>query len=105
MHELFYLRHEKPEESRPEPVVLVTALPHPVNADLVVRGRALVDKINGIRIERLEDVIRAFEQAPGAQHVIEYAGRGGFDALDREEAAAAHAAILQTYGIPADRRL
>lgn len=105
VHELFYLRHEKPEEARPEPVVLVTALPHPVNADLVVRGRALVDKINGIRIERLEDVIRAFAAGAGAQHVIEYAGRGGLDALDRQEAAAAHDAILRLYSIPADRRL
>ncbi|MFN0066678.1 MAG: PDZ domain-containing protein [Limisphaerales bacterium] len=105
VHELFYLRHEQPKEARPEPVVLVNALAHPVNADLSVRGRVLVDKINGVRIERLEDVIRAFEGATGPQHLIEYAGRGGFDGLDRAAATAANAAILQTYGIPSDRRL
>jgi S1-C subfamily serine protease len=104
-YELYFRRGEEPEKVRPEPVVLATTLAHPVNANLRVRGRVLVDKINGVRIERLEDVMRAFEQGQDGQHVIEFAGSGGLECLDREAAAAATAEILKTYGIPSDRRL
>lgn len=105
VYELFYLRHEKPESVRREPVVLANLLTHPVNANFNVRGRALVDRINGVRIESLEDAIRALESGKGAQHVIEFVGKMGFECLDREQAAAANAAILKTYGLANDRRL
>ena len=105
VYELFYARHEKPESVRPEPVVLSGLLTHPVNANFNVRGRALVDKINGVRIEKIEDVIRAIESKGEGQHVIEFVGKQGFECLDREEAAASNAMILKTYGITNDRRL
>ncbi|HAB15893.1 MAG TPA: trypsin-like peptidase domain-containing protein [Verrucomicrobiota bacterium] len=105
VYELYYRRSEDPDKVRPEPVVLAATLAHPVNADLDVRSRMMVNKINGIRIERLEDVIRAFEENQGKQHVIEFAGRGAIESLDREAAAAATAEILKTYGITSDRRL
>jgi hypothetical protein len=105
VYELFYRRHEKPDTVRPEPVVLAGLLTHPVNANFNVRGRVLVDKINGVRIERLEDVIRAFGAGTGGQDLIEFVGKQGFECLDREEAAAANAMILRTYGVPNDRRL
>jgi len=105
VYELFYLRHERPEAVRTEPVVLAALLANPVNANFNVRGRALVDKINGIRIEKLEDVARAFEAGKDAQHVIEFAGKQGFECLDREQAAAANDMILKTYGVTNDRRL
>jgi len=104
-YELYYRRGEQPEKVRPEPVALATILAHPVNANLRVRGRALVDKINGVRIDRLEDVPRALEQNPSGPHVIEFFGQSGFECLDREASAAATAQILQTYGISSDRRL
>jgi S1-C subfamily serine protease len=105
IYELYYRRSEQPDKARTEPVVLATTLTHPVNANLNVRGRALVDKINGIRIDRLDDVVRALEQAKDGQQVIEFSGHGGFDCLDREKASAAQAEILKTYGISNDRRL
>jgi S1-C subfamily serine protease len=105
VYELFYRRHELPETVRREPVVFAGALAHPVNANLNVQGRALIDKINGVRIESLEDVIRAFETGDQPQHLIEFSARQGFDCLDRAEAASANATILQTYGVPSDRRL
>lgn len=104
-YELYYRRGEQPDKVRPEPVVLATTLAHPVNANLRIRSRVLVDKINGIRIERLEDVERAFEQNTTGQHVIEFAGMGSLECLDREAAATATPQILDTYGIPSDRRL
>jgi S1-C subfamily serine protease len=104
-YELYFRRGEQPDKVRPEPVVLATTLAHPVNANLRVRGRVLVDKINGVRIERLEDVTRALELRQAGQHVIEFAGSGGFECLDGDAAAAATSEILKTYGIPSDRRL
>ena len=105
-YELHNRATENMAESRPEPVVLAGVLPHAVNADLGVRGRVLVNKINGVRIERLEDVKRALEQNQGARHLLEFSGPedGPMEALDRAAAAAAHADILRTYGIVADQR-
>ncbi len=104
-YELFYRRHEAPRTMRSEPIVLSTVLADEVNANLRVRGRALVDKINGIRIDRLEDVIRAIEQPANGQHVIEFMPKNTFECLERVEAEKANAQILKTYGIQKDRRL
>ncbi len=107
LHTLHHLPAEDPAAARPEPVVLAGILPHAVNADLGVRGRALVHRINGVRIERLEDVRRAFAEHRGAQHLLEFVGEheGPLEAIDRERAAAAHAEILRNYNIVSDHRL
>ena len=49
--------------------------------------------------------MRALDQGQDGQHVIEFAGSGGLECLDREAATAATPEILKTYGIPSDRRL
>jgi S1-C subfamily serine protease len=105
VYELYYRRHESPATMRPEPVVLASILSHPINANFSQRGRTLVDKVNGVRIERLEDVIRAFEKSAEPFHVIEFSPDHSFDALNREQAEQANSTILQTYGIAQDRRL
>ena len=104
---LHHLPTEDPASARPEPVVLAGVLPHAVNADFGTRGRALVSRINGVRIDRLEDVIRALAENTGPRHVIEFEGSDGgpIEALDRVACAAAHAEILRTYGIVSDQRL
>lgn len=104
-YELYYRRHESPATARPEPIVLAAVLADPVNANFSIRSRVLVDKVNGIRIEKLEDVVRAFETTTQAQHVVEFLPNHSFECLDRAEIAKANAKILQTYGIPNDRRL
>lgn len=104
-YELYYRRSEQPEKLRQEPVVLAAILAHPVNANFRVRGRALVDKINGIRIDRLEDVAKALEMNKTGPHLIEFIGQGGLECLEREASQAANDQILQTYGIASDRRL
>ena len=72
-YELFYRKHETPEKARPEPVILASVLAHPVNANFGVRARALVDTINGVKIEKLEDVAKAFGTDNGkAQHLIKF---------------------------------
>jgi hypothetical protein len=106
MYELFYRKHESPSTARKEPVVLASVLSHAVNANFGVRSRAMVDKINGVRIEKLEDVIRAFETDTGKkQHLIEFFPDSSAEALDRSEASEANADILKMYGVNKDRRL
>jgi S1-C subfamily serine protease len=104
VYELHYRRQEQPETARPEPIVLATVLSHAVNANFGVRGHALVDKINGIRIEKLEDVIRAFDSAGGPEHVLEFLPEHNIECLDAAGAGKACGEILKTYGIPRDRR-
>jgi S1-C subfamily serine protease len=104
-YELFYRHQGTPETWRPEPIVLSACLSHPINANLVVRGRALVNTINGIRIEKLEDVIRAVESATGTFDLFELGLEDNIECLDRAQAQKATPEILKTYGIMKDRRL
>lgn len=105
LYELYYHKSEDPEHARPEPVVLATILPHSVNAGFEVRGRALVGRINGRRIDRLEDVPAAFEKSDRAQDLVEFFPEPHMEALERAEVARAQAEILKTYSVPGDRRL
>jgi S1-C subfamily serine protease len=106
MYELFYRKHESPETARTEPIILASVLSHSVNANFGVRAHALVDKINGVRIDKLEDVIKAFEQNTAKeQHLIDFAPDHSIEALSKTAAAEAHSAILKTYGVSKDRRL
>jgi hypothetical protein len=105
VYELYYRRHESSETARPEPIVLASILASPVNANFSHRGRVLVDKVNNVRVEKLEDLIRAFENSTNAYHVVEFLPNQSFDCLERLEADKVNLQILETYGIPNDRRL
>ena len=85
--------------------MLASTLAHPVNANFKISHHALVDTINGVRIDKLEDVVRAFESATNTHHVIEFVPNHAFETLKRTDAEAAQAEILKTYGVPRDRRL
>jgi S1-C subfamily serine protease len=104
-YELFFRNREEPELARDEPVVLSSVLTDAVNANFSTRGRVLVDRINGIRIEKIADVIRAFTTNTNANDVIEFGKRGAFETLDHAEAVRANDKILNTYGVPKDRHL
>jgi S1-C subfamily serine protease len=103
--ELYYRRDMEPEKKRTEPVMLADVLTHPVNANFEVKGRLMVDKINGLRIDKLEDVIRAFESNRNAQHVIEFSPMNHLEGLNRAQADQASPEILKQFGIASDRRL
>ncbi len=105
VYELFYRKNVKPETVRSEPVVLSAILRSEITANLNAFPGSQVDKINGVKINKLEDVIRAFEQNKGAHHVIEFTKDGAFETMDRKTADTAHKNILNLYGIPSDRRL
>jgi hypothetical protein len=105
LYELFYRRHEDPKGARSEPVVLASVLADAANANVATAGRLLVDKVNGVRIDRLEDVIRALEKNDGRFDKIEFVPHGYFESLDRSEVAKANGRILKNYSIASDRRL
>jgi S1-C subfamily serine protease len=104
-YELYYRQYETPAKARPEPIVLASVLADSVNANVDTRGRALVDKINDVRIEKLEDVIRAFDSNTNAYDRVEFTSHQSFECLERSEVAKANPRILKTYGVANDRRL
>jgi PDZ domain len=65
----------------------------------------LVDTINGLRIEKMADVVRAFESSTNAFDVINFVRTHQFECLDHAEAVKANAEILKTYGVLKDRHL
>jgi S1-C subfamily serine protease len=111
IYELIYRHLEKPKEWRPQPVVLASILNAPVNASIGTRGQAMVDKINGVRIEKLSDVPAAFAAAKGADSIIEFMPDHHFEVINTVEAEKATPAILRTYSVlgpdgqPAQSRL
>ncbi len=102
---LYYQRFENPTNARPEPVVLASILADAVNANVSVRGRALLDRVNGTRVEKLEDLVRAVETNTNAFDYFEFLPHNGCESLNRAEVAKANAKILQTYSVTTDRRL
>ena len=104
-YELYYRKYEDPSKARPEPIILASVLTDTVNANLRIRGRVLLDEVNGVRIEKLEDLIRAFETCTNDFDLIEFLPHNSFETLERAEVAKANPRILKTYGIAKDRRL
>ncbi len=88
-----------------ERVVLLRRLDHPVNANLSWYRNAAIERINGRRIRRLEDVVEALERQTGDYQLIEFSNYGHIEVLDRKAAERANEEILRRYGVPKDRRL
>ncbi len=105
LYELYYRKKSDPDNARPEPIMLAATLAHPVNANMRVRGRVMVDQINGKKIDRLEDAIDALENATTPFLNLRFIGSYGFETLHAEDAATANQSILNTYGVVNDRRL
>jgi hypothetical protein len=104
-YELYYKKFEDPTNARPEPIVLASVLADSVNANLRIRGRALVDRINGTRINQMEDVVKALENSTNDFDLVEFLPHHSFETLDHAEVTKASSRILKTYGIAKDRRL
>ncbi|HEX4141732.1 MAG TPA: trypsin-like peptidase domain-containing protein, partial [Candidatus Methylacidiphilales bacterium] len=105
IYELVYRHLEKPKDWREQPVVLASILNAPVNANFTTRGQVMVDKINGMRIEQLSDVPKAFAAAKGPDSIIEFMPDHHFEVIRTDEAEKATPQILQTYSVPAQSRL
>jgi len=105
IYELYYRHVEDPKHWRPEPVVLASILDDSVNANFTTRGQALVDKINGMTINRLSDVPKAFAATAGPDAIIEFLPDHHFEVIRKDDAEKANPDILSTYSVPAQSRL
>jgi S1-C subfamily serine protease len=105
IYELAYRHIEDPAHWRPEPVVLASILDSAVNANFSVRGQALVDTINGQRIERLSDVPKAFAAGAGPDAIIDFLPDHHFEVIRKNDAEKATPDILDIYRVPAQSRL
>lgn len=105
-----------PSKERRQVVIINQVLPHDVNIGYHKLQRVVVDRVNGRAVADLRDVIDAFKAPQGPFHVVEidaHAGNGMqstyFDdpatkiVLDAATSAAADAAILERFDVPADR--
>lgn len=89
----------------PPRVVMLRRLDHPANATWAVAGNAIVERVNDVEVHTLEDVISALEGNAGRFHVFRFAYGGRTTVLDRAVADGVNKAILDQYGVRADRRL
>jgi hypothetical protein len=105
IYELAYRHMEDPAHWRPQPVVLASILDAPVNANFTVRGQAMVDTINGIKINRLSDVPKAFASGSGPDAIIDFLPDHHFEVISKAEAEKSTPDILDTYRVPAQSRL
>ena len=105
IYELAYRHIEDPKHWRPEPVVLASILNSTVNANFSVRGQVMVDKINGMTINRLSDVPKAFAATTGSDAIIDFLPDHHFEVISKDQAEQATPDLLQTYGVPAQSRL
>lgn len=105
IYELAYRHVEDPKHWRPQPVVLASILDHSVNANLTTRGQAMVDKINGMPINQLSDVPKAFAAGSGPDAIIEFLPDHHFEVIRKDDAEKANPEILSTYSVPAQSRL
>jgi len=105
MNEFNFRFMEEPEQLLAEPIVLLRRLEHKINMNMVWINDRVVDSVNGRKINRLEDLIEAFESNQGQFHVIDMVYEKIPVVLNRAEADAANNEILETYGVFEDRRL
>jgi hypothetical protein len=105
-----------PSAERRQVVLVNQVLAHDVNVGYHRLCNAVVDRVNGVTIGHIHDVLAAVEKPRGRHHVVEldhHAGRGPSSdyhsffgtrlVIDAASAKAATADVLARYGIPADR--
>jgi S1-C subfamily serine protease len=100
LHALFELG--QPSAERREVVVISHVLSDAVNEGYHEYGNLVVTTVNRRRIGSLPDVIDALRHPDGRFHIIETES-GVLIVLDAAEAERAQAAILERYGLTADR--
>ncbi len=105
IYELIYRHTEDPDHWRPQPVVLASILDNAVNANLTTRGQIMIDKINGMTINTLADVPKAFALNNGPDAIIEFLPDHHFEVIRKDAAEKANPSILATYSVPAQSRL
>lgn len=102
----FFAEAEDPAHANDKAVVLAKVLKDPINSQMAW-STGLIEAVDGQSIRSLESLAETLEKARAARKeflVIDFAGDGK-EALPLLETEAAHARILETYGIANDRNL
>ena len=118
-HRYRYLAYEGfPSERKKQIVLLPQILVHDVNLGYHQMREAIVERINGIEITEMRDVVRALEHPQSKFHVIEtddhgprsesrrsdyHSAHGTRIVIDASRAERATKEILEQHGIPTDR--
>lgn len=105
---LYYFSYVERDEIQPERsefILINQVLPDAINTYISGLSDVIVDKINGQKINSLEDVISAVKKPAGAYHIIEVEGNGKPIILKAAGIDDANERILLKYNIPSDRRL
>ena len=79
--------------------MLASILDHSVNANFTTRGQTMVDKINGMPINQLSDVPKAFAATSGPDAIIEFLPDHHFEVIRKADAEKANPDILDTYSV------
>jgi len=104
LYELVYRNRLGDEAARAKPVVLSTILKHASNIDFSVDASSILTELNGQPISSMADLSAAVEHAEGDFYRFRFLS-GAVEALNRSEALAAEAQLLQQYNIPSVQRL
>ncbi|MBI9015796.1 MAG: trypsin-like peptidase domain-containing protein [Phycisphaerae bacterium] len=90
------------DPKREEFVVLSAVLSDEVNTYTDGFTNELVEKINGVQIWSLADVLKAFEKDVDGFFVVEFKGQNKPLVLDAQKARDSHRAIMEKYNVPAE---
>jgi sporulation protein YlmC with PRC-barrel domain len=105
LYYFMYAEKDRCQAERKDFVFISCVLPDSANTYVSELSNKLVEKINGVKIRRLEDVVVAFKNPSGKYHVIVVEGGHKPVILNAEQAREAHERILTNFRIPYDRRL
>ena len=97
-----YLHRNIPSREGEQVVLILKFLPDDVNQGYHNAAYWVVEDVNGQPIHHMNDLVNAIETSD-APFIELTSVNGAIMVFDRERALAAHARILQTYRIPADR--
>jgi S1-C subfamily serine protease len=113
-----YAFEQFPSERRKQIILIPQILVHEINLGYHQMREGVVERINGIEITEMRDVVRALEKPQGKWHVIEtddhgprsesrrsdyHSAHGTRIVIDASRAEKATLEILAQHGIPADR--
>jgi hypothetical protein len=90
---------------RKEYIVLSAIMPDEINSYAEPFKNQVIEKINGVKIHGLADVLKAFKQTEEDFYEITFMGNNRILPLDSKKANQRHMSILEKYNIPAEARL
>jgi S1-C subfamily serine protease len=93
-------------ETKKETVVIGEVFPHDINVGYHTFADKIVSSINGVKINKLADIIKAFKNPAGSYHIIEldYETEDGTKIiLDAAETQKVNGEILKRFNITKDR--